>query len=189
VDVTPKLIGLAVAIAPDGGHGLLRQLEKTLRELFPFHVGEIAVHAAGGPERRGLGGLDGALVGADLERHVETLSAPWRADDLDMLTGFSETAERLSRLGQRSLLVAPLRERDRQVGLLALARRDAFGFVTVPLRVFSPVAQMAGVCLSRALTLSKHGGAGLVDATAERSQRKRGRRRRKVDAEIPDLSA
>ncbi len=155
MDIAPKLIALAAAMSDDGGAALLRTLEGILGELAPFDVGEIVVRVGGSLQRMPLGDLDEVLLDAGLERRLSHLRAPLRIDALTDAPDMPEAAALGRRLGVRSLLAFPLFEGDGRLGLLALCRRETWGFVTVSLRAVTPVAQMAGICLARARLLTR----------------------------------
>jgi hypothetical protein len=187
---------------------VLRALEGMLAELAPFDAGEVVLQAGRDRLRLPLGDQDELLLDEDLERRLLRQRAPLRVDDLLLPSELPETVARASgdgsdtrlvQLGYRSLLALPLFEREERLGLLVLACREAWGFVTVSLRAVVPVAQMAGICLSRALLLPESRDPGEtspespVDRTAlggpqaqhGHRRRRRGKRRRQ-EARPPD---
>ncbi|HEY7514917.1 MAG TPA: hypothetical protein VIC87_10590 [Vicinamibacteria bacterium] len=165
MDLAEKLLVLADSAAGDGAQGLVRALRAVLSEIAPFDAGEAVLVSGERLLRWRLDDHDGELLGADVVRHIGTLHAPLRLDDLDDAKAFPETHERLVAEGMRSLLVLPFQGG----GALAVARRYGWAFVGASLHHLWPVRGIAGISLRQAVLLT--GLAQKVEAQAEDLER------------------
>src|SRR5262245_38775027 len=150
MDLAEKLLVLADAATGDGAQGLLRALRTILAEIAPFDAGEAVLASGDRLVRWRLDDHEGELLGTDVVRHIGTIHAPLRFDDLDDAKAFPDTHRALEALGMRSLLVLPFQGG----GALGVARRYGWAFVGVSLHHVWPVRGMAGIGLRQAVLLT-----------------------------------
>ncbi len=150
MDLAEKLLVLADAAAGDGAQGLFRALRTILSELAPFDVGEAVLASGDHLLRWRLDEGDGELLGTDVVRHIATIHAPLRFDDLDDAKPFPDTHRALETLGMRSLLVLPFQGG----GALGVARRYGWAFVGSSMHSLWPVRGMVGIGLRQAVLLT-----------------------------------
>jgi hypothetical protein len=150
MDLAEKLLVLADAAAGDGAQGLLRALRTILAETAPFDVGEAVLASGDRLLRWRLDEHEGELMGADVVRHIATIHAPLRFDDLEDARAFPETHRALEALGMRSLLVLPFQGG----GALGVARQYGWAFVGASMHHLWPIRGMAGIGLRQAVLLT-----------------------------------
>src|SRR5262245_24559357 len=150
MDLAEKLLVLADAAAGDGAQGLLRALRTILSETAPFDAGEAVLVSGDRLLRWRIDEHEGELLGADVVRHIATIHAPLRFDDLDDAKAFPETHRALEALGMRSLLVLPFQGG----GALGVARRYGWAFVGASMHHLWPIRGMAGIGLRQAVLLT-----------------------------------
>jgi hypothetical protein len=150
MDLAEKLLVLADAAAGDGAQGLLRALRTILAELAPFDAGEAVLASGDRLLRWRLDDAEGELLGTDVVRHIATIHAPLRFDDLDDAKAFPDTHGALEALGMRSLLVLPFQGG----GALGVARRYGWSFVGASMHMLWPIRGMAGIGLRQAVLLT-----------------------------------
>ncbi len=155
IGLSEKLLALAASTTWDGGEGLVRTLDEQLRDIAPHEGGEIVIHQPDRDLRLYLGTQEAPLAGADLLQAVSSASAPRRFDDLTDLETFPQTREAMSERGQRSLLAVSLQSAGGPEGLLALTHRQAWAFAGVGAGPVVALAAMAGLCLERAMALTR----------------------------------
>src|SRR5262245_51899780 len=150
MDLAEKLLVLADAATGDGAQGLLRALRTILAEIAPFDAGEAVLASGDRLVRWRLDDHEGELLGTDVVRHIATIHAPLRFDDLDDAKAFPDTHRALEALGMRSLLVLPFQGG----GALGIARRYGWAFVGASMHSLWPIRGMAGIGLRQAVLLT-----------------------------------
>jgi GAF domain-containing protein len=157
MDLEKRLIGLVDATRADGGKALRGALREDLQVLAPFDRGEVAFLREGRVDRWRLDDGPGPVSGDDLVRHIAAHPVTVRLDDLHDAEPFPGTLESLEALGLRSLLALPLSTSGGLEGALVVARDYGWAFAGASLRVLVPLAEMAGLCVDRALQLTASG--------------------------------
>lgn len=157
MDLEKRLIGLVAATRGDGGKALRGALREDLLALAPFDRAEVAFLREGRVDRWRLDDGSGPVSGDDLARHLAAHPVPVRFDDLHDAEPFPGTQETLEGQGLRSLLALPLSTAGGLEGALVVARDYGWAFAGASLRTLVPLAEMAGLCVDRALQLTASG--------------------------------
>jgi hypothetical protein len=147
-----KLIALVAALDGDGGDRVVRTLQPMLAEIAPFDAGEVDLAGPIGHQRWTLTSDETAIASEDLLLRLE--GEPLRIDDRPEASAFPRTHARMAESGFRSLLAVPFAATGGPRGALVLAHRDGWAFAAASLRVLRPLAQMTGLCLQAAISLT-----------------------------------
>jgi hypothetical protein len=147
-----KLVALVAALDGDGGNRVVRTLQPMLAEIAPFDAGEVDLAGPIGHHRWTLTSDETAIASEDLLLRLE--GDPLRIDDRAEASAFPRTHVRMAESGFRSLLAVPFGSAGGPRGAIVLAHRDGWAFAAASLRLLRPLAQMTGLCLQAASSLT-----------------------------------